>query len=130
MLWIRHGERTLFVSFLNMSGSTSNLSALITPASVQDLAQNLDQTDSSLTLLDQKKKTNLWLPNQVLFTPAALDTAWGQQIYQRMSELALLITKLKQNRVTGLRGKTKRETYGKAKQTMAVTVAPPRALKL
>ncbi|MEL7068498.1 MAG: spore photoproduct lyase family protein [Cyanobacteria bacterium J06581_3] len=72
----------------------------------------------------------LWKPKQVLFTPAALEESWGQQIYKRVQELGLPITELKANRVTGLRGKTVRETYGKAKQTMAVVNAPPSALKL
>ena len=49
---------------------------------------------------------------------AALEEPWGQQIYQRISELGLPITKLKNNRVTGLRGDTERETYANAKQTM------------
>ena len=72
----------------------------------------------------------LWMPRQVLFTPAALEEPWGQQIYRRISELGLPITELKNNRVTGLRGKDERETYAKAKQTMAVVTAPPSALKL
>ena len=72
----------------------------------------------------------LWMPKQVLFTPAALEEPWGQQIYQRISELGLPITKLKNNRVTGLRGETERETYANAKQTMAVVNAPKGAFKL
>ncbi|MGC1305656.1 MAG: spore photoproduct lyase family protein [Phormidesmis sp.] len=76
------------------------------------------------------KTARLWIPRQVLFTPAALDEVWGQQIYQRVSELGLPITELKNNRVTGLRGESERETYAKAKQTMAVVTAPPSAFKL
>ena len=72
----------------------------------------------------------LWMPQQVLFTPAALEEPWGKQIHQRVSELGLPITELKSNRVTGLRGKTERETYARAKQTMAVVNAPPSAFKL
>ena len=72
----------------------------------------------------------LWMPRQVLFTPAALEEPWGQQIYRRISELGLPITELKNNRVTGLRGENERETYAKAKQTMAVVTAPPSAFKL
>lgn len=72
----------------------------------------------------------LWIPQQVLFTPAALDHPWGQQIFEKVSSLGLPVTKLKTNRITGLRGKDERETYAKAKQTMAVVTSPPSALKL
>ncbi len=105
----------------------TNLSAFITPASVQDVAAN-EQMPPLPSLESDTAK--LWKPRQVLFTPAALEESWGQQIYQRVSDLGLPITKLKSNRVTGLRGETERETYGKAKQTMAVVNAPPSALKL
>jgi len=71
-----------------------------------------------------------WMPKQVLFTPAALDEPWGQQILQRVEALGLPVQRLKGNRITGLRGKTERETYIKAKQTLAVVVAPPSQLKL
>lgn len=74
--------------------------------------------------------TRLWMPRQVLFTPAALAERWGQQIYQRVSRLGLPITELKSNRITGLKGDSERETYAKAKQTMAVVTAPPSAFKL
>ena len=106
-----------------------DLSALITPASVRNtMAKPIQKGgEKSQTKSDLVK---LWKPKQVLFTPAALEENWGQQIYQRVSELGLPITELKANRVTGLRGKTVRETYGKAKQTMAVVNAPPSALKL
>ena len=93
---------------------------------------NLRERDrpSSQTRTRALHSAKLWMPQQVLFTPAALEEPWGQQIYQRVSDLGLPITKLKNNRVTGLRGKTERETYAKAKQTMAVVTAPPSAFKL
>ncbi|MGB3613677.1 MAG: spore photoproduct lyase family protein [Elainellaceae cyanobacterium] len=71
-----------------------------------------------------------WMPEQVLFTPAALEESWGQQILTRVERLGLPVKPLAQNRVTGLRGKTERETYRMAKQTLAVVVAPPGQLKL
>lgn len=104
----------------------SNLSPFITPASVQDL----EQQDPSPSVVSPSDEVKLWKPRQVLFTPAALEESWGQQIFQRVSELGLPIVKLKSNRVTGLRGETEQETYGKAKQTMAVVNAPPSALRL
>ncbi len=108
--------------------------AFITPASVQDLAVNQQAYPESAVrqkAADQpSNKARLWKPRQVLFTPAALEESWGQQIYQRVSDLGLPITELKSNRVTGLRGEDERQTYAKAKQTMAVVTAPPGQFKL
>ncbi len=107
--------------------------AFITPASVQDLAANQQAYPESAIrqkAADQTSRARLWQPRQVLFTPAALEESWGQQIYKRVSNLGLPVTKLKSNRVTGLRGEDERQTYAKAKQTMAVVTAPPGQLKL
>ncbi len=71
-----------------------------------------------------------WLPEQVLFTPAALEEPWGQQILNRLQQFDLPVKFLKQNRLTGLRGDTERETYAIAKRTLAVVTAPPSQLKL
>ncbi|MDQ4141767.1 MAG: radical SAM protein [Bacteroidota bacterium] len=76
------------------------------------------------------RKTKLWMPKQVLFTPAALQEPWGQQIYERVKDLGLPIEELKQNRLVGLRGADERETYRKAKSTLAVVTAPASAFKL
>lgn len=75
-------------------------------------------------------RTRPWQPEQVLFTPAALEAAWGQQILQRVQALGLPVRFLKQNRLTGLRGESERETYAIAKRTLAVVTAPPSQLKL
>lgn len=70
------------------------------------------------------------MPEQVLFTPDALQEAWGQQILQQVQTLDLSVQFLKQNRITGLRGETERETYGRAKRTLAVVNAPAGQFKL
>ncbi|MEB3359627.1 MAG: radical SAM protein [Synechococcales bacterium] len=75
-------------------------------------------------------RTRRWLPEQVLFTPAALEEPWGQQILERVQSLDLPVEYLKQNRLTGLRGETERETYTISKRTLAVVTAPPSQLKL
>lgn len=80
--------------------------------------------------LNTAYRTRPWLPEQVLFTPAALEEDYGQQILARVQSLNLPVTFLKQNRMTGLRGKTERETYAISKRTMAVVTAPPSQLKL
>lgn len=72
----------------------------------------------------------LWMPDRVLFTPAALEEAWGQQILARVQALQLPIVELPRNRLTGLRGENDRETYDLAKRTLAVVTAPPSQFKL
>lgn len=76
------------------------------------------------------RPAKLWMPERVLFTPAALGEPWGQQIRQRVEALGLPVEELRSNRLTGLRGADERETYRLAKRTMAVVTAPPSALKL
>jgi spore photoproduct lyase len=70
------------------------------------------------------------MPKRVLFTPASLDESFGQQIYQRVTQLGLPVETLKSNRLTGIRRENERETYQLAKQTLAVVTAPPSAFKL
>lgn len=81
-----------------------------------------------MTILQQSARTHtshLWIPERVLFTPAALDQPWGQQILSRLQALDLPIEELPQNRLSGLRGDSERETYQIAKRTLAVVTAPP-----
>ncbi|MEP0873353.1 radical SAM protein [Trichocoleus desertorum AS-A10] len=75
-------------------------------------------------------KTRLWMPDQVLFTPAALEEPWGQRILERVRSLNLPVEELPRNRLTNLRGETERETYDIAKRTLAVVTAPPSQFKL
>lgn len=70
------------------------------------------------------------MPDRVLFTPAALEEPWGQQIWQRVKALDLPIEELSHNRLAGLRGQTERQTYDIAKRTLAVVNAPASQLKL
>lgn len=86
-------------------------------------------TDDRL-LKSDVQKARLWMPKQVLFTPAALNEPWGQQILSRVQALNLSIKELSGNRLSGLRGDDERETYNTAKRTLAVVTAPPSAFKL
>lgn len=70
------------------------------------------------------------MPEKVMFTPAALDEPWGQQIFARVQALNLPVEELPRNRLTGLRGESDRHTYDISKRTLAVVTAPPSALKL
>lgn len=67
----------------------------------------------------------LWTPKRVLATPAALDWAHGRAILERAAALGSEIVELKSNRLTDLAGEDARQTYVKAKTTLAVVVAPP-----
>ncbi len=83
-----------------------------------------------LTAESSASQPQLWLPERVMFTPAALAEPWGQQIYARLEGLGLPLEELPRNRLTGLRGETERETYTVAKRTLAVVTAPPSQFKL
>ena len=85
---------------------------------------------TSLTKTISNKSKNIWLPKQVLVTPAADKQEWGQKIIARIKAFDIPIEKLSQNRITGLRGKNERETYAIAKNTLAIVTAPPSQLKL
>ena len=87
---------------------------------------------SPQTAIENKpvKATKLWMPRQVLFTPEALDQPFGQQIHERVKNLHLPVTVLKNNRLTGLQGATERETYKLAKTTLAIVNAPASAMRL
>ncbi len=76
------------------------------------------------------RKPRLWMPERVMFTPAALEEPWGQQILARLQSLDLPVEELPRNRLTGLRGEDDRDTYNKSKRTLAVVTAPPSAFKL
>ncbi len=84
--------------------------------------------DISTQLNSQKPR--LWMPERVVFTPAALEEPWGQQLLTKMQALDLPIEELPRNRLTGLRGESDRDTYDIAKRTLAVVTAPPSAFKL
>lgn len=86
--------------------------------------------DKALTPKTQASSPKLWMPERVLFTPAALESPWGQGILQRLQSLNLPIEELPRNRLTGLRGESERETYDIAKRTLGVVTAPPSAFKL
>ncbi|GAB3290638.1 SPL family radical SAM protein [Hymenobacter tenuis] len=72
----------------------------------------------------------VWLPKRVVFTPDALEQPFGQQILERVTVHGLEVELLKSNRLTGVRGDDARDTYRRAKSTLAVVCAPPSALRL
>ncbi|WP_263971725.1 spore photoproduct lyase family protein [Leptolyngbya ohadii] len=90
----------------------------------------LDLTAPIHPELSAVRPSRLWLPERVLFTPMALEEPWGQELYRRAQSLNLPIEELGRNRITGIKGETERETYTKAKRTLAVVTAPPSSFKL
>ena len=66
-----------------------------------------------------------WLPRQVLVTASAREYGHGQAIAGRCRELGVAVVELEGDRLTGLRDDDPRETYRRAKSTLAVVVAPP-----
>jgi spore photoproduct lyase len=74
--------------------------------------------------------SRLWTPKRVLVSRAAADLPHTAEIVRRCEAAGVTdITMLANDRLTGLRGETERETYARAKTTLAVVVAPPSALK-
>jgi spore photoproduct lyase len=58
-------------------------------------------------------------------TPAALEHAHGRAIVERVEQLGIDVEHLRSNRLTGVRGEDERQTYARAKATLAVVVSPP-----
>jgi len=71
-----------------------------------------------------------WTPRRVVATPAAYDHAHGRRIMALVEARGIEVEKLSANRLTGVRGETDRETYARAKATMAIVVSPPARRKL
>ncbi|MGK5523096.1 spore photoproduct lyase family protein, partial [Micromonospora sp. URMC 107] len=71
-----------------------------------------------------------WTPRRVVATPAALDHPHGRRIADRVEALGIEVERLRANRLTGVRGDTERETYARAKATMAIVVSPPSRRRL
>lgn len=71
-----------------------------------------------------------WVPKQVLVTRSAAEQPHTAEILARCEAAGVSrIELLPNDRLTGLRSETERETYARAKNTLAVVVAPPSALK-
>ncbi len=72
----------------------------------------------------------LWTPSQVLITASAREHAHGRAIAERCAAAGVEVVELPGDRLTGLRGATDRETYRRAKSTLAVVVSPPSSRRL
>ncbi len=71
-----------------------------------------------------------WTPRRVVATPAAYDHEHGRRIMKLVEEHGIEVERLTSNRLTGVRGATDRETYARAKATLAIVVSPPSRRRL
>ena len=71
-----------------------------------------------------------WTPRRVVATPAAYDHPHGRRIMATVEALGLEVERLRSSRLTGVRGENDRQTYARAKSTMAIVVSPPSRRKL
>ncbi|MEV0726799.1 spore photoproduct lyase family protein [Micromonospora purpureochromogenes] len=71
-----------------------------------------------------------WTPGRVVAAPGALDHPHGRRIVGRVEALGIEVERLRANRLIGVRGETERETYARAKSTMAIVVSPPSRRRL
>jgi spore photoproduct lyase len=71
-----------------------------------------------------------WTPRRVVITPAALDHPHGRRMLTRLGDAGFEVERLASNRLTGVRGDSDRETYARAKSTLAIVVSPPSRRKL
>jgi spore photoproduct lyase len=71
-----------------------------------------------------------WVPRRVVATPPAYDHPHGRRIMERVEAQGIEVERLRSARLTGVRGETDRETYARAKSTMAIVVSPPSRRRL
>jgi len=88
----------------------------------------LDAADADRII--PRRAPKVWHPKRVLATPAALEWPLGRRTAERAAAAGAEVVELKANRLTDLRGATDRETYARAKSTLALVVAPPSKRKL
>jgi spore photoproduct lyase len=72
----------------------------------------------------------LWMPDRAQFTPDALAEPFGRGVRARVEALGVEVEELRANRLVNLRGRDVRETYRRAKRTLAVVNAPAGQLRL
>jgi spore photoproduct lyase len=96
-----------------------------TPAAPHSASGEAVPTHDLSALAPPARPARRWTPKRVVATPAAYDHPHGRRIMARVAELGLEVERLRGNRLTGVRGDTDRETYARAKSTLAIVVSPP-----
>lgn len=72
----------------------------------------------------------LWVPERALITAPALEHEHGRRVAERCAALGIDVVELPGNRLTGLRGKDDRDTYRRAKTTLAIVTSLPSSRRL
>ncbi|GAA1641063.1 spore photoproduct lyase family protein [Actinoplanes couchii] len=75
-------------------------------------------------------RPRVWVPRRVVATPPSYDHPHGRRIMARIEALGIEVERLRSARLTGVRGDSDRETYARAKNTMAIVVSPPSRRRL
>ena len=76
------------------------------------------------------RATRLWVPRTVFIAKASRDSEVAAHARRVGAELGAEIVELSGNAVRGLKGETERETYRRAKSSLAIVEAPPSKLRL
>ncbi|MEV1147398.1 spore photoproduct lyase family protein [Micromonospora sp. NPDC049799] len=104
--------------------------AVDVPPAPHDASGERVPTRDLAALAPAARPARRWTPRRVVATPAALDHPHGRRIAARVEALGIEVERLRTNRLTGVRGETERETYARAKATLAIVVSPPSRRKL
>jgi spore photoproduct lyase len=100
------------------------------PAAPHDASGELVVTHDLSGVAPVVRPARRWTPRRVVATPAAYDHPHGHRIMALVEAHGLEVERLPSNRLTGVRGDTERETYARAKATMAIVVSPPSRRRL
>jgi spore photoproduct lyase len=100
------------------------------PAAPHDASGEGVATYDLSPLAPPARPARRWTPRRVVATPAAYDHPHGHRIMALVEAQGIEVERLRGNRLTGVRGETDRETYARAKSTLAIVVSPPSRRKL
>ncbi len=101
-----------------------------TPAAPHSASGEAVRTHDLAAVAPPARPGRRWTPKRVVATPAAYDHPHGLRIMALVEGLGLEVERLRGNRLSGVRGETERETYARAKSTLAIVVSPPARRKL
>ncbi|WP_198661742.1 SPL family radical SAM protein [Lewinella sp. IMCC34183] len=106
-----------------------HLSARLPDGHAADTISQADAPDIT-TFAGGGRSARDWKPKHIYFTADAYREPHGRRIAARLEDLGLTYDVQKGNRLPRLGGATVRETYQRAKNTLAIVNAPPSALRL
>ncbi|MCW2715706.1 MAG: hypothetical protein JWN88_2753, partial [Frankiales bacterium] len=115
---------------MSQPGAADTAVDLDLPLALDDVAVPHDASGEASTrtlsgLAPPPRPARRWNPKRVVITPAALDHPHGQRVLARVEAAGVEVERLTANRLTGVRGEDERQTYARAKATLAIVVSPP-----